>query len=158
MQSDHIHFSDACWSNPVGTFLPYLFCTFLGQQAVTACNSQAVVVARHPEMVGRSHLPLPTLTLGCNATATARTTRVTASTMVRRKFEIRANSMEAIEAKEAMEMVLESLISSRRLLLLLVLDLGGGRGTPETTGGGSTTELCRLGCQFNRELLSSSIA
>ena len=139
-------------SNPVGPpflciFLPYVFCIFLGQQAVTACNSQAVVVLRHPEMVGSSHLPLPTLTLGCNATATARTVRITASTTARRKFEIRANSIEAKEATEAMEMVLESLISSRRLLLLLVLDLGGGRGTPETTGGGSTTELCWVAIQ-----------
>ena len=98
-------------------------------------------------MVGSSHLPLPTLTLGCNATATARTVRITASTTARRKFEIRANSIEATEATEAMEMVLESLISSRRLLLLLVLDLGGGQGTPETTGGGSTTELCWGGIQ-----------
>ena len=55
--------------------------------------------------------------------------------------------MEATEATEAMEMVLESLISSRRLLLLLVLDLGGGRGTPETTGGGSIAWLCRATIQ-----------
>ena len=136
--------SCTCRSNPLGPpflciFFPYVFCTFLGQQAVTACNSQAVVVLRHPEMVGSSHLPLPlTLTLGCNATATARTVRITASTTARRKFETRANSM---------EIMLESLISSRRLLLLLVLDLGGGRGTPETTGGGSITWLCRATIQ-----------
>ena len=73
----------------------------------------------------------------------ARTAWITAFMTAKAKFEIRAisSAVGVVRLEETTVAVAESLISSATLLLLLlVLDLGVGRGTPWTTGGGSTTE------------------